>query len=287
MSERPPLWRLPLLMAAGVLLVLGSGLAAMAWLRAAGPAIGGAQPSAEGRLPPLLVPAGSVAAVPWVAVIVRGVGLAEAPTQAALALPPAIALAFSPYARHLEEWRMQATAAGHELWVDLPLEPADPSLADAGERALRPQQDEAARLAGLDWALGGLPGAIGAVAAAGAFADQPSAFEPLARALAARGLRFVELGGRQLLNVVAASGAGHASAEVALDAGAVPEAMDRALDELAGQARRQGGAVAHVYADPWTLARLATWVHRARDRGLRLVPLGEVAKPAGNGSDAR
>lgn len=261
----------------------------MAWLHAAGPAGDSGLPSAEGRLPPLPASAGGMAPVPWVAVVVRGVGLAEASTQAALALPPAIGLAFSPYARRLDEWRAQATAAGHELWVELPLEPADPSRADAGERALRPQQDEAVRLAGLDWALGRLPDAVGAVAAAGAFAaHQPSAFEPLARALATRGLRFVELDGRQLLDVVAASGAGYASAEVALDAGPAPEAMDRALDELAVQARRRGGAVAHVYADPSTLARLAAWVHRAGDRGLRLVPLGEaIAKPAGNGSDAR
>lgn len=275
-------------MAAGLLLALGSGLMAMAWLHAAGPAVGGGQPSAEGRLPPLPAPTGSDAPVPWVTVVVRGVGLAEASTQAALALPSAIALAFSPYARRLDEWRAQAKSAGHELWVELPLEPADPSRADAGEHALRPQQDEAARLAGLDWALGRLPDAVGAVAAAGAFAYQPSAFAPLARVLAARGLRFVELGGRQLLDVVTASGVGHASAEVALDAGAAPEAIDRALDELAEQARRHGGAVAHVYADPSTLARLAAWVHRAGDRGLRLVPLGEAtAKSAGNGSDAR
>lgn len=287
MPARPPLWRLPLLMSAGLLLALGSGLAAMAWLHAVSPA-GNGSPAAEGRLPPLPVPAESVASVPWVAVVVLGVGLAEASTQAALALPPAIGLAFSPYARRLDEWRAQAKAGGHELWVELPLEPADPSRADAGERVLRPRQDEAVRLAGLDWALGRLPDATGVVAAPGAFARQPSAFAPLARAMAARGLRFVELGGGQLQAVAADAGAGHALAEVALDAGAGPEAMDGALDELAGQADRRGGAVAHVYADPSTLARLAAWVHRVGDRGLRLVPLGEaVAKPAGNGSDAR
>src|SRR5262249_41642783 len=52
---------------------------------------------------------------PLVAVLVTGLGLSSATTEAAIAkLPPEITLSFSPYAEKLGDWLTAARAAGHE-----------------------------------------------------------------------------------------------------------------------------------------------------------------------------
>jgi len=288
MAGRPPAWRLPARIGAGLLLALGLGSLAGWWFGTEAPARYRDLPSAEGELPRQPMEPASNVPVARVAIVILGVGLAEAATRAAMALPPEIGLAFSPYARRLGEWQAQAKAAGHEIWAELPLEPADPLRADAGERAVRPQQDEADRLAALEWILDRLPDSAGLVADPGAFARQPEAFAPLARAMAVRGLGFVELGSSRLQAVAAASGARHAVADIRLDAEPTPDAVDRALGELRELASRRGGVIAHAYAHPSTLARLAAWVHRAADERLRLVTVGEaITRSAGNESDVR
>src|SRR3984885_6001362 len=61
---------------------------------------------------------------PRVAVLLTGLGLSSAPTEAAInRLPPEVTLSFSPYAEHLGDWLQAARAAGHEVLLDLPLEP--------------------------------------------------------------------------------------------------------------------------------------------------------------------
>jgi polysaccharide deacetylase 2 family uncharacterized protein YibQ len=286
MPARPPAWRLPARIGAGLLLAVGLGLLGSWWLGPGVPARYRDLPSAEGELPRSESPSRPNAPAPWAAVVVLGVGLAETATRAAIALPPEIGLAFSPYARRLGEWQAQAEAAGHEIWAELPMEPADPSRTDAGERALRPRQDEADRLATLDWILGRLSDPTGLVADPGAFAEQPEAFAPLARVMARRDLDFVELGGSRLQGVVGAGGARHAVADIRLDVEATPDAVDRTLGELSALARSRGGVIAHAYAHPSTLARLTAWVHRAADEGLRLVTVGEaITRSAANERD--
>ena len=57
-----------------------------------------------------------------VAVVVTGLGLADRLTERALALPGAVGLSFSPYAG-AAAWQSRARAAGHEVLLDLPLQP--------------------------------------------------------------------------------------------------------------------------------------------------------------------
>ena len=64
------------------------------------------------------------------------------------------------------------------------------------------------------------------------------------------------------------------------------ESLAELHGELSALARSRGGVIAHAYAHPSTLARLAAWVHRAADEGLRLVTVGEaITRSAANERD--
>ena len=79
---------------------------------------------------------------PRVSLIVGGLGLNAVTTRAAIErLPPEVTLSFVPYAENLQGWIDQARAQGHEVMLEMPMEPTgypdnDPGpytlLADGG-----------------------------------------------------------------------------------------------------------------------------------------------------------
>ena len=61
---------------------------------------------------------------PKIAIIVGGLGLGEAVTQAAVdRLPPGVTLAFTPYGSSLQGLVSTARAKGHEVLLEVPMEP--------------------------------------------------------------------------------------------------------------------------------------------------------------------
>ena len=70
---------------------------------------------------------------PVVALIVGGLGMSERLTLEAIeTLPPEVTLSFAPYANDLQGWIDRARAAGHEVLIELPMEPFDYPNNDPG-----------------------------------------------------------------------------------------------------------------------------------------------------------
>jgi polysaccharide deacetylase 2 family uncharacterized protein YibQ len=222
---------------------------------------------------PLAPPIPTGPAPPPVGLIVTGLGGTAAETRAAIGLPAAVGLAFSPYAADVARWMAAAAADGHEVYLELPLEATDADRVDQGPLALGPAMDAASNGRRLDAVLA-LPGAppVGVVAAAGAFARAPEAFTPVATALAARGLVLVELGGRALEPIAATVGLRYRSAVGPLEADLTPEAIEAGLAALATAAQDQGSGLGFVAAFPVTVERVAGWVTRLEALGLALQP---------------
>ncbi|MDN3721672.1 divergent polysaccharide deacetylase family protein [Roseibium salinum] len=75
--------------------------------------------------------------IPKVAVIVSGLGLSSAGTQNAISnLPADVTFALAPYGEELDDWMRQARTKGHELLLQLPLEPYDFPDNDPGPHTL-------------------------------------------------------------------------------------------------------------------------------------------------------
>jgi len=95
--------------------------------------------SPDGRLPWQVYsrPFAADIGVPRIAIVVTHLGLAEQPTLSATRdLPGEITLAFSPYSSRLAEWVPAARAAGHDVLLQLPMEPRSTEFNDPGNKAL-------------------------------------------------------------------------------------------------------------------------------------------------------
>src|SRR3546814_15008297 len=130
--------------------------------------------------------------LPRIAVVLTGLGLSYSATQAAIEqLPASVTLSFSPYARGLERWIALARSRGHEVLIDLPMEPTTFPNEDPGPQALLTGLTPQENLDRLDWVLGrgsayaGVAGSLGS-----RFTATRAAIEPSLQALKQRGLRY-------------------------------------------------------------------------------------------------
>jgi hypothetical protein len=245
---------------------------------------------AAGTVPPGTVPAWQRLARPFpddetrprIAVVVAGLGLSEAATTAAIQqLPAEITLSFSPYSNRIEEWVAMARAAGHEILIDLPLEPTSFPRDDPGPQALLTSlgaQTNADRLA---WVLSRVEGFVGVATFMGSrFTTSAEHMQPVIAELARRGLLILD--SRAAADSLAAklaheSGVAYVINDRFLDNEASRVAIDGRLQQVERIARTQGVAVAMGYAYPVTVERLTAWARGLDAKGLTLAPISAVA----------
>ncbi|MDH3660678.1 MAG: divergent polysaccharide deacetylase family protein [Alphaproteobacteria bacterium] len=212
---------------------------------------------------------------PKVAIMVTGLGQQADATNASFHLPGAISLTFSPYTEDLPAYFERARLAGHEVLLELPMEPTDYPASDPGPHTLRASGTVDANIERLNWVLARAPGYFAVAGQGGAFADSPEA-TPVMDALAAKGVGMIEIDGDGLARVGEAAGLAYMSAPDWIDATPSAQAIDQALGDLEAKARQQGSAVGIAEAYPITLKRLADWAATLEARGLALVPASAV-----------
>lgn len=242
----------------------------------------------EGRLRPLDVyarpdPGGGG---PRVAILVSGLGIGQAATASAITrLPPAISLAFAPYGNDLERMVARAREAGHEALLQAPMEPFDYPDSDPGPQTLLTSSRPSENLDRLSWAMSRFSGFVAIVNYMGAkLTSDAAALEPILREMAGRGLGYVDDGTspRSVAPGIAAkTKLPMARAEIVLDAIPRPDAIDRELARLEGQARSRGFALASASALPLSIDRIARWTREAEARGIRLVPVSTALRGGG------
>jgi polysaccharide deacetylase 2 family uncharacterized protein YibQ len=248
--------------------------------------------AADGRMPRKLYAGGVDPADkhPRIGVILGGMGLSASETRTAITeLPAQVTLAFSPYAADPAPLLAEARARGHEILLSLPLEPQNYPLNDAGPQTLLTgaSADENARR--LEWVLSRITGYAGTTGALAGlhgerFAAQIVNFSTLQRALAARGLFYID----PRPDVPPPAEVPGRSVDLIIDAEPGDAAISAALDQLAARALARGSALG--LADlprPVTVARIATWAGTLAARGLILVPASAlvVVPAAAEGAD--
>ncbi len=118
---------------------------------------------------------------PRIALIVRGLGIGETQTDSALAqLLPDITLGFSPFAPELQKTIDKARGAGHEVLVEVPMEPFDFPDSDPGPHALLVAASAEENGKRLDWSLSRATGYVGVMnLLGGRFMGEELAIEPV------------------------------------------------------------------------------------------------------------
>jgi hypothetical protein len=219
---------------------------------------------------------------PRIAIVISGLGISATNTNEALAkLPGAITLAFSPYGANVESLAARARAEGHEVLLQIPMEPFEYPDNDPGPQTLLTTLLADQNLDRLYWLMSRFQGYVGVVNVMGnRFTASERALTPVLYEITKRGLIYLDDGNspRSLASQIAgANSVPFAKAEVVLDAVPTPASIDRALTRLEALARERGVAVGIASAVPAAIDRIAQWAKAAEARGMVLVPITTIA----------
>jgi hypothetical protein len=219
---------------------------------------------------------------PRIGIIVSQLGFSSAATESAIwQLPAAITLSFAPNARGLGNWIGLARAAGHEVLIEVPMEPVDFPANDPGPDTLLTSLTAEENRARLRTLLGRVSGYVGVVNQMGSrFTTSEPHLRPVLTELRDRGLMFVD--SRSSLHSVAARTATEMRLPRAvnnrfIDADVSRTAIDSRLAELERIARTSGHAVGIGQPHPVTLERLRIWTRKIELRGFALAPISALA----------
>ena len=222
---------------------------------------------------------------PRIALIVGGLGVSASATADAIAkLPGPVTLGFVPYGSDLASLVARARDGGHEVLLQVPMEPFQYPDNDPGPQTLLTSLTPPQNIDRLYTLMSRFQGYVGLTNTMGArfTASEPS-FAPILRETAKRGLIYVDDGSnpRSLAGRIAgANNLPFARADVILDSVPTPGEIDRALSRLETAARERSVAVGFSSALPVSIEHIAKWAKGAESRGLLLVPISAVANKA-------
>lgn len=216
-----------------------------------------------------------------VAIMIDGLGISASSTDDAIQrLPEEVSLAFAPYGRDLQTWVNKARQNGHEVLLQLPMEPFDYPDNDPGPHTLLASSTTTENMQRLQWLMSRFSGYFGVTNYMGAkFTSTSKSLTPVLDEIAKRGLAFVDDGrsARSTVNAVAGSvGLSASAGDVAIDGGQTKQSVEAALKRLEATALERGYAVGTGSALPATVAAISAWAKDLRARGLILVPVSAV-----------
>jgi polysaccharide deacetylase 2 family uncharacterized protein YibQ len=235
--------------------------------------------------PPLLRPAARSRRPKWRFSSPASASARAQPAGAIAKLPGLVTLAFAPYGQELEKQTAAARAEGHEIMLQIPMEPFDYPDNDPGPHTLTARGKPRENLDRLHWAMGRFTGYIGVVNFMGAklTADE-AALSPILREIGSRGLAFLDDGSssRSVASAVAASAQMPAArADVVVDGTPHADAIDKELARLEEMAKKRGFAIGTASALPLTVDRIARWARALEAKNIQLVPVSNAFAPEG------
>ncbi|WP_026620091.1 uncharacterized protein M728_002989 [Ensifer sp. WSM1721] len=218
-----------------------------------------------------------------IAIVVGGLGLSQTGTQRAIRdLPPEVTLAFAAAGNSLRRWMQDARRDGHEILLQVPMEPFDFPNNDPGPHALSVSAGAKKNLAELHRSMGQITNYTGIMNyLGGRFLSDADALEPVMRDLGKRGLLFLDDGtsAQSLSGTLAgAFDVPHGFADLVLDGELSRSAILRRLDELERIARRNGTAIGVASAFEESVAAIGDWMEESQGRGIEFVGVAALVK---------
>lgn len=221
---------------------------------------------------------------PRVAIVIAGLGLSAAASDAAIRLlPGSVTLAFSPYAQGLKDWAGKARQAGHEVLIMAPLEPDSFPADDPGPQGLTTKAKVEKNQLRMKHLLSRMPDYVGVMTVMGSrFNASREHMAVFLAELKRRGLMVVQgadnadsLGPGMAKEM----GLPYVSVDTVLDKTPVRHAVDAQLAKLEGVLGKQKTALAVAEAYPASLERIAAWLAGLEEKKLALVPVSALPAP--------
>ena len=218
---------------------------------------------------------------PRIAILMQDLGLSQEQTNAAIQqLPGSVSLGFTPYARRLDQWIALSRAAGHEVLLQVPMEPFDFPTSDPGPHTLLTSAGADENLERLEFLLSRFSGYVGVYNRMGdRFTSSTESLRPVLQSLRERGLLFIDArtSGTSVAGRIADDlGLPHALNNREIDQVASRVAIDAKLIDLENIARQEGQAIGIGRPYPVTLERLAQWAAGLEAKGIDLAPISAM-----------
>ena len=220
--------------------------------------------------------------LPRIAIIMTRMGVSRSLTEAAAEiLSPEISFSFSPAASDLDTQVAIAQRAGHEIFLDIPMEPFGYPINDPGPLTLLTSLSAVDNLNRLESALGRTVGYAGVIGVKGSqFTTDEEALTPVLAVLKERGLMYVDSAATSrtiALEIAGSIQLPRAVANANIDDNPAISEMERRFAALERTAQRTGYALGVVPPLPMTIDMLATWSATLAERGFTLVPVTSIA----------
>ncbi len=221
--------------------------------------------------------AASAGTGPRIALIVTGLGINEQGSLDAIAqLPDLVTLAFAPYGKALEKTVTVARGGGHEVMLEVPLEPFDFPQNDPGPHTLLTGEPPRENLEKLFWLMARFGGYFGIINNMGArFTASAGDFGPIMEELGARGVGYIDDGSSNRSVSQQLAGANkvpYARASMLIDANPARSSILSALASLEAEALEHGSAIGIVSALPISIQAVSEWSASLDGKGIALVP---------------
>ena len=227
--------------------------------------------------------AAAASAPPRVAILVTGLGLPGGPPGDVIeGLPAPISVAYGAYGRNLQDGVTKARADGHEVLLQIPLEPNNYPSEDPGPHTLLTTLPPQENMKRLQWLMSRYTGYVGVTNHMGAkFEAATDSFMPMLEELKRRGLLYVDDGSTQespTAQAANAIGLEYSVVSVQVDGGQSAAEIEKQLAKLEDMAKQQGTAIGVVRLKPAAVKQLADWASKLEGKGLVLVPVSAAVR---------
>ena len=169
---------------------------------------------------------------------------------------------------------------GHEVLLELPMEPYDFPDSDPGPHTLRAGVGEESNTQRLTWSLTRFTGYAGVTnLLGGRFLGDPDSLEPVMTFLARRGLFFFDSGPATRSaapDVAQRLDAPYVQSSTTVDTIQTAMEIDQRLSDLETRARLNGSASGVGFLYPVTIERVSEWAKGLPGRGFVLVPASAI-----------
>ena len=218
-----------------------------------------------------------------VVIVLGGMGISQTSTQQAIkTLPPSVTLAFAPYGNSLKRWMEASRRKGHELLLQLPMEPIDYPQNNPGAHTLKADANLQENIANLHWSMSRITNYVGVMNYLGnKLLSQPASLSPIFAEISKRGLLFLEDGSVQNSigeGVAVKELVPYARGNILIDNVRSRSAIGQKLVKLAQEAKRTGLAIGVGNAFPDTIDLVAQFAEQARQNGVEITPVSAIVK---------
>ena len=225
----------------------------------------------------------STSARPKITILLGGMGLNARLTDRAIKeLPGDISFGFAPYGDNLQEQVNRARGRGHEIMLQVPMEPVGYPGNNPGPNTILTDATEDANLTALRWHMSRFAGYSGVTNYMGArLLVTEEAMKPVMQELKKRGLVYFEDATVNLTlspKVVQQLRLPMQRATMVIDSDPTAPAIAEALHKLEAEAVANGSAIGTGSGLEVTIDTVAEWAKGLQEKGILLVPVSAAYK---------